>query len=128
MHAEALRQLVSLADGDTPWGVPVFCFAEFLRVVTHPRIFKPPSSIEEAVGALEALLESRTMSVLLPGPRFPSLLTGLIRTSQASGNLVFDAQIAALCQEHLVDRLITLDRDFSRFPEIRTVKLDSPST
>jgi predicted nucleic acid-binding protein len=106
-HAEALQRLISLAEGDTAWAIPVFCFGEFLRVVTHPKI-----------------LESPTVRVLSPGSRFPEIFADVIRKAQVRGNLVFDAQIAALCIEHSVEGLITLDRDFSHFPEIQTVKLD----
>lgn len=122
-HAQALQRLTDLAQGDVEWGIPVFCIGEFLRVVTHPKIFRPPSSIEEALQALEGLLEAPTVQVLSPGPRYAGLLAELIRSAEVSGNLVFDAQIAALCREHLVEGLLTLDRDFSRFPEVRSLAL-----
>jgi len=125
-HAEALQRITSLAEGEEAWGIPVFCLGEFLRVVTHPKIFKPPSSIEEALMALEGLLESPTVRLLSPGSRYPEFFASSIRTVQAKGNLVFDAQIAALCSEHSVERLITLDRDFSLFPEIPTEGLGVP--
>ena len=126
-HAEALQRLTELAEGSTPWGIPVFCIGEFLRVVTHPRLFKPPSSNEDALQALEELLASPSLRVLSPGPRYPELLAECIRSGKVVGNVVFDAQIAALCREHAVDALLTLDRDFSRFPEIRTLGLVKPS-
>ena len=122
-HAQALRRLTDLAQGDAAWGIPVFCIGEFLRVVTHPKVFRPPSSIEEALQALEGLLEAPTVRILSPGPRYPELLAGLIRSAKVSGNLVFDAQIAALCREHAVEGLLILDRDFSRFPEVPTLGL-----
>ena len=122
-HSEALRRVTDLAQGGAEWGIPVFCIGEFLRVVTHPKIFRPPSSIEEALQALEGLLEAPTVRVLSPGPRYPELLANLIRSAQVSGNLVFDAQIAALCREHAVEGLLTLDRDFSRFPEVPILEL-----
>lgn len=125
-HGEALQRLIFLAEGDVAWGLPIFCMGEFLRVVTHPKIFNPPSSIEEALQALTGLLDSPTVRVLSPGPDFPKLFADSIRTTRARGNLVFDAQIAALCREHAVEGLLTLDRDFSRFPEIRVVRLEEP--
>ena len=48
-HALALSRLTELAQGRTPWAMPVFCLGEFLRVVTHPRIFDPPSTLDEAL-------------------------------------------------------------------------------
>ena len=50
-HRLALERLSELASGDTPWAVPVFCFGEFARVVTHPRLFDPPSTLDEAIAA-----------------------------------------------------------------------------
>lgn len=122
-HAQALQRLADFAQGNTVWGIPVFCMGEFLRVVTHPRLFRPPSSLEEALQALEGLLKASNVRVLSPGPRYPQLLAESIRSGQATGNLVFDAQIAALCCEHAVEGLLTLDRDFSLFPEVRTLNL-----
>jgi hypothetical protein len=125
-HGDALQKLTFLAEGKTPWGLPVFCMGEFLRVVTHPKIFNPPTQMETALEALSGLLDSPAVRLLSPGPRFPELFADSIRTAKARGNLVFDAQIAALCREHAVEGLLTLDRDFSRFPEIRVVRLDEP--
>jgi predicted nucleic acid-binding protein len=48
----------------------------------------------------------------------------MIRSGQVRGNLVFDAQIAALCKEQAVEGLLTLDRDFSHFPEVPILGLD----
>jgi predicted nucleic acid-binding protein len=36
------------------------------------------------------------------------------------GGVIHDARVAAICVEHGVTQLWTLDRDFSRFPAIRT--------
>ena len=115
-HQSARERLVSLAERPEPWAIPVFCLAEFARVVTHPRLFSPPFSAEEACVAVERLLESPSLRVLYPGPRFPSLFLQAIRESAATGNLIFDAQIVALCQEAGAHALLTEDRDFMRFP------------
>lgn len=123
-HKPALEKLQRLAEGEAPWGLPVFCLGEFLRVVTHPRIFQPPSTLQQAISALDGLLSSPTLRVLSPGVRFPQLLTAAVRSADARGNLAFDAQIAAVCVEHGAVSLLTLDRDFSRFPAIRIVDLD----
>ncbi|MHB1194714.1 MAG: TA system VapC family ribonuclease toxin [Longimicrobiales bacterium] len=122
-HERALTWLRYLAEGPVPWGVPVFVLGEFLRVVTHPRIFDAPSSLEEATSALEGLMASPSVRVLAPGPRYGGILLEAVRAARATGNLVFDAQIAALCRENGVSQLLTRDRDFSRFPWIRIVDL-----
>ena len=122
-HEAARRLLSQLADGDALWAIPVFCLGEFLRVVTHRAILKPPSSLDEATQALDALLASPSLRVLVPGDRYPALLLQTVRQSHVSGNLVFDAQIAALCLEHGVRALLSNDRDFSLFPDIDLLPL-----
>ena len=125
-HHQALQRVTELAEGAAEWAIPVFCLGEFLRVVTHPRVFRPPSSADQALQALEGLLQSPSLRILSPGPKYPELLAETIRESNVIGNLVFDAQIAALCREYGAEGLLTADRDFSRFPELRTLKLDAP--
>lgn len=119
-HRRARDILVALAEGDAPWGLPVFCLGEFLRVISHPRVFDPPFTVDEAATALGRLLASPALSVLNPGERFPILLDQAVRESNASGNLVFDAQIVAVCREAGVTSFITADRDFRRFPRFVT--------
>jgi len=55
---------------------------------------------------------------------FPSLFNESVRAADARGNLVFDAQIVAVCREQGASQLLTLDRDFTRFPEIQIITLD----
>jgi toxin-antitoxin system PIN domain toxin len=123
-HKLAYDWLQHLAEGNTPWGLPVFCLGEFLRVVTHPRVLQPPSTLEQALSALDGLLKSPTLRVLSPGPRYPQLFREAALSGDARGNLAHDAQIAAVCIEHGALSLLTLDRDFSRFRPIRVVSLD----
>lgn len=123
-HKAALQAVRRLAEGIFPWGIPVFCLGEFLRVVTHPRVLNPPSTLEQALSALDGLLASPSVRVLSPGARYPGLLAQALRAGDARGNLAFDAQIAAVCAEHGAVTLLTLDRDFSRFPAIRPAGLD----
>jgi toxin-antitoxin system PIN domain toxin len=117
-HGTAVGALRQLAEGDDPWALPVFVLGEFLRVVTHPRIFSPPSPRTQAVASLEALLASPTVRVLGPGERFWALLREVADEGQATGNLVLDAEIVAVCREHAVATILSADRDFRRFPSI----------
>lgn len=125
LHRPALGALRTLAEGAEAWAVPVFCIGEFLRVVSHPRVFDPPTPVLEALGSVESLLSSPTARVLVPGEQYMLLLRRLIDAAAVSGNLIFDAQIAAVCLEHGATTLLTEDRDFSRFPGIRAVPLAS---
>jgi len=99
--------------------VPVFCLSEFLRVVTHTGVFAPPSPPARALAFLDVLLASPAARLLLPGRSFFMLLGEAVIAAGALGNLVFDAQIAALLREHGVRELVSFDRDFRRFPNLR---------
>lgn len=114
-HARAVERLTGLAEGSTPWAIPVFCVGEFLRVITHPRLFDDPFGVGEAVEALDRVLASPSVVVLQPAERFVRLLAEAMAEANTAGNLVFDAQIAALCREAGVTSLLTEDRDFDRF-------------
>ena len=47
------------------------------------------------------------------------MLSGFVRRPRVRGAVVHDARIAAICIAHGVDALLTRDRDFSLFPELR---------
>jgi len=123
-HATALKRLRTLAEAPVPWAIPVFCIGEFVRVVTHSRVFDPPSTLDAALAAIEGLLACPTLRILAPGERYPELLMRCVREAGARGNLVFDAQIVAVCREHGASGLLTLDRDFARFPGLKLYSLD----
>ena len=122
-HRQARTRLTALAEGAERWSIPIFCLGEFLRVITHPRVFDPPFTAEEACEAVERILASPSLQVLLPGDRFWTLFAEAVRQARATGNLVFDAQIVALCRESGVSVLLTEDRDFDRFAGFGTTKL-----
>ena len=118
-HEKALARLREVAEGGAPWGLPVFCVGEFLRVATHAKIFTPPTRPEVALEFIDRLLESPGLRLLLPTERFWKHLRAAVEAGDVRGNLAFDAQIAAVCEEHGARELITGDRDFSRFPALQ---------
>jgi len=125
-HSLALGWIKHLAEGNVPWGLPVFCVGEFVRVVTHPRVLNPPSTLNQGWSALEGLLQSPTLRILSPGTRYLDLFHEAVRAADARGNLAFDAQIAAVCREQGASSLLTADRDFARFPGIQLIALEEP--
>lgn len=122
-HVLAEAAVRDLAESSSRWAIPVFCLGEFVRVVTHPRLFNPPHSADEACLAVRRLIASPSLTVLCPGPDYPALLVEAVQEGNAIGNLAFDAQIVALCREHGVARLMTEDRDFDRFAGLVTKRL-----
>ncbi len=117
-HEPAYAQLVDLAEGRAPWGIPWPCLHEFLAIVTHPRIYAPSTPISAAVDQIEAWLESPSLHLLAEAEGYwPTLRTALL-TGRIAGAQVHDARVAALCRLHGVRELWTADRDFSRFPDL----------
>ncbi len=118
-HEQALSILEKLAQGHLPWAIPWPCIYEFLRVVTHPRVSHPPVPLETALANLKGLAQSATLVLLRETDRHLQVMETVMRQSGATGNLVHDAHIAALCLEHGVSELLTGDRDFLRFPGLK---------
>jgi toxin-antitoxin system PIN domain toxin len=120
-YGPAAARVRQLAEGAAPWGLPWPCLHEFFSVVTHPRIYDPPSATGQAISQLEAWLESPSAVLLSEGRGYWPQLRGLLADGRITGPGVHDARIAALCLAHGVRELWTADRDFSRFPRLRTV-------
>lgn len=120
-HETARQILGEAAEGYTPWALPWPCAYEFLRVVTHPRIYYPPVPVTRALQDLDRILTSPTLILLSETERHIEIFQQVIRTSGVAGNLIHDAHIAALCLEHGVSELVTGDRDFLRFPDLRII-------
>ena len=114
-HEAAHLTIAELASGREAWAVPWPCLHEFLAIVTHPRIFDPPSTGTEALAQVQAWLESPTLMLLGESNGYWPHLQAEIERSKVAGARVHDARIAALCRFHRVRELWTADRDFGRF-------------
>ncbi len=117
-HDEAMRCITKLAEGNNSWAIPWPCLHEFLAIVTHPRIFKPPTPITTAVNQVEAWLESPSLILLAEAANYWSEIRAAVLVGRIAGPAVHDARIAALCKQHGVQELWSADRDFSRFTDL----------
>jgi len=94
------------------WGIVY----EFLRVTTHPRIFRTPWSASRAWNFIEAVLASPSLGILIPTERHAEVVTEVMKElPHLSGNLMYDLQTAVLMREHGIKRIYTRDTDFHRF-------------
>lgn len=117
-HAQALALLESLSQGSAPYAIFWPSLYEFLRVVTHHRVFDPPSTGAEALEAIGDFLAPPVVRVLSETDRHLPIVEAVLRASRVTGNLVHDAHLVALALEHGVHEILTLDGDFARFPQL----------
>jgi toxin-antitoxin system PIN domain toxin len=119
-HRAARLCLASLSEGQETWAIPCPCLHEFLAVVTRSKVFRRPSTLDDAVAQVDAWLASPSVVLLEETREHWAFLAATLRSSRTVGGAIHDARIAALCLEHGVRELWTADRDFRRFPELST--------
>jgi len=106
----------------SPWYVTWGIVYEFLRVSTHPRVFRTPWSAPQAWSFVEAVLASPSLDLLIPTERHADVAAGVVRDiPHLRGNLMHDAQTAILMREHGIKRIYTRDTDFHRFPFLEPI-------
>ncbi len=115
-HGVAYAHIVQLAEGRAPWAILWPCIHEFVAIVTHARIYAPPTPLETAVDQVEAWMESPSLVLLSESENYWQQLRDILQAGRVSGPQVHDARVAALCRQHGVTELWTADRDFGRFP------------
>jgi toxin-antitoxin system PIN domain toxin len=120
LHDRAGETVRALAEGSDAWAIPWPCVHEFLAVVTHPRVWKSPTPMGVALGALAAWQASPKLFFLTEDDAYAPVLETVLKESRVQGPKVHDARIAALAIHHGIDVLYTADRDFSRFPRLKT--------
>ena len=120
-HAAAVRQVAEIAEGSAAWAIPWPCLHEFLAIVTHPRIYVPPTPTSTALAQVDAWLESPTLVLISESDQHWTELREQISKGQVGGGRIHDARVAALCRQHGVRELWSADRDFSRFAGLTVV-------
>jgi uncharacterized protein len=113
-HEAANRCVAGLAEAQEPWGVPWPCIHEFLAITTHPRIYRPPTPVTDALRQLEIWMESPSLLLLGEIQGHWDELRKLLAAGKLTGGAVHDARVAAICREHGVRELWSADRDFTR--------------
>ena len=117
-HQAAYKRLAELAEERAAWAIPWPCVHEFLAIVTHPKIFAPPTPLEQALDQVDAWLESPSVVLLAESSVHWDRLRSLLLAGRIAGPMVHDARIAALCLQHGVKQLWSTDRDFGRFLDL----------
>lgn len=118
-HERCRERLLAWREQPEPWYLTWSVVYEFLRVTTHPRVFRRPWSSPQAWSFIESVLAAPSLALLTESDRHASVLADLIQhVPELTGNLIHDAHTAALMLEHGVRTIYTRDTDFHRFPGI----------
>jgi hypothetical protein len=117
-HQAARAVVESLRHQSAPWALPWPCVHELIGIATHPGLYRPASTLSEALGPLDALFASPSLQLLSESHGYFEELRAIATAAQLKGPRIHDARVAALCLHHGVRELWTADRDFSVFPQL----------
>ncbi|MCH7232212.1 PIN domain-containing protein [Glycomyces sp. L485] len=119
-HSTAAEVIRDLSEGNRLWALPWPCLHEFFCVVTHPKIYDPPTPAEQAIHQIDAWISSPALALFSESGGYWPRLRPLLETGKVRGSMVYDAKIAAICIENGIEEFWTVDRDYSRFPGLKT--------
>jgi toxin-antitoxin system PIN domain toxin len=115
-YLESMR--VRAAPTYLTWNV---CY-EFMRVSTHPRVFRNPWTASKAWNFLQALLQAPGFGQLTATDRHQAVLGEILdELPDLRGNLIHDLHTAVLMREHGISQICTRDTDFHRFPFVQVI-------
>lgn len=121
-HTTARTWLDDALSGTEPVGFTWIAMLAFLRLSTRAGVLPAPLSPSTAFDVVEAWLSQPVAMDLHPTGRHFAVLRGLVEQTGVAGNLTTDAHLAALAIEHGA-QLVSFDRDFQRFPGLRSLLL-----
>jgi uncharacterized protein len=119
-HSPSIRLMKQLVEGQAPWAIAWPSVHEFISVTTNPKIFKTQNRIEDAFNQIAIWQGAGRLRFLAESHAHMETLQELLIAGQARGVQFHDARIATICLQHGVTELWTADRDFSRFPKLKT--------
>jgi hypothetical protein len=114
-HSASKTWLDGVVASDMRFGVSPLVLSAVVRITTDGRIFREPSSIDEAFGFCGDLLNQTHCEIVKPGERHWQIFERLCRATDTRGSRVTDAWFAALAIEHGCT-WVSFDRDYARFP------------
>jgi toxin-antitoxin system PIN domain toxin len=117
-HHEPCRAILDeTISAPGAFGLTPIVLSGFLRIVTHPRIFRSPTPLDEAIEFVEILRAQPQSEIIYPGPRHWDIFTMLAEEASAKGGLIPDAYLAAIAIES-GSEWVSTDGDFARFPRL----------
>lgn len=113
-NEKAKKILSELAEAEQAWAIPWPCLHEFIGVVTHAKIYVPPTPLEQTIEQVECWLESPHLHFIGEENDYWPVLKSVVENAKIVGPKIHDAKIAAICIQNNVKVLYSTDRDFSR--------------
>lgn len=113
-HEKYAQWVTELATGLEPFALSESVLHGFVRIVTNPRIFSPPSTLQQAFQFIDALLSRPKCVMIRPGPSHWKIYRQLCESGPCTGKLTADAVHAALAIEFGCE-WVSADTDFARF-------------
>ncbi len=121
-HNLCRKLLLSWRSQAFPWYLTYGIVYEFLRVSTHPRVFRKPFTLANSWGFIQALMASESLSIITETKNHALVASEVFETiPNISGNLIFDARTAILMREHGIKTIYTRDNDFHKFPFLKVI-------
>lgn len=117
-HALCRHWLTDLASGEGRFGVSPLALGALVRITTHLRFYRSPSTLEETFAFCNELLKQPNCEIVEPGERHWEIFERLCKDTSTRGPRVSDVWFAALAIEKSCE-WITLDRDYARFPGLK---------
>lgn len=117
-HIVAANWLTTALNGNRRVALPWQSTGAFVRIATHPKIMREPLNADDAASYVDAWLACGVVWVPPTSANTTRIFSEILRRSGATGNLVPDAQLAAIALEHGLT-VISADTDFAKFPEVR---------
>jgi toxin-antitoxin system PIN domain toxin len=120
-HAPASKCIVKLAESGQPWAITWPSIHEFLGVVTHPKVYRPPTLLVAALAQVEIWFESPSLHVIGETAGYWQELKRNLESGRITGPATHDARIFSICRLHGVRELWSADRGFTRFAGVRVI-------
>ena len=122
-HKKANSLLKTAAESKTSWAIPYPCLHEFYAIVTHTKIFNPPTPIELAIEQIESWIESPSLHLIGENSiDYFDLLKKKLLDGKLQGPKIHDARIVSICIQNGVNLLYSSDRDFNKLAGLKIQK------
>ena len=97
----------------------------FLRICTHSKIFREPSSISEATNFLTVMISNPNVTLTSSTPETWHKFSRILKKTNVQGNKISDAWLAAIAMERNATWIST-DSDFNLFPNLKLLNPFKP--